>query len=71
MRMMTWLLCGSTARASFDTCREALGYLETPRKDWTSEDLRGKGTDSGREANQKLKRERCMVKKGVSGEWQM
>ncbi len=46
-----------------DTCKEVLGYRETTRKEWISEDT-WKGIEVRRVAKQKLNRETCMEKKG-------
>ncbi|KAL9979384.1 hypothetical protein ACROYT_G017038 [Oculina patagonica] len=45
-----------------DTCKEVLGYRETTRKEWISENT-WKGIEARREAKQKLNRETCMEKK--------
>lgn len=50
--------------------QRGIGIPGDPRKDWTSEDRR-KGTGRGREANQKFKKGKTTLQKGVSGEWQM
>lgn len=51
-------------RTFVDTCKEVLGYRETTRKEWISEDT-WKGIEARREVKQQLNRETCGEKKRV------